>query len=165
MEWFAIRVKSNREKVTQQHLDAKGYEVFLPSYRQISENSHRPPFEVPLFPGYLFCRFDVNDRLPILIVPGVVHIVGFGKQPVPVDENELESVRILVKAGLPIRPDEPYALGQAIRIQKGPLAGAEGVIIGLGEQRLVVSISLLQRSISVVLTREWLCDSRAQVAS
>jgi len=164
MEWFAIRVKSNREKVTQQHLAGKGYEVFLPSYRP-KDDGRRPSGEFPLFPGYLFCRFDVNNRLPILIVPGVVHVVGFGKRPVPVDESELQSVRILVQAGLPLRPDEPYTIGQAIRIQKGPLAGAEGVIIGLGEQRLVVSISLLQRSVSVELDREWLADAVAHGAS
>lgn len=162
-EWFAIRVKSNREKVAQQHLTGKGYEVFLPSY-QPSKNSGRKPVELPLFPGYLFCRFDVTDRLPILVVPGVVHIVGFGSRPVAVDETELESVRILLKAGLPIRPDEPYTIGQAVRIQKGPLVGAEGVITGLGEQRLVVSISLLQRSISVVLAREWLAESVAHAS-
>lgn len=159
MDWFAIRVKSNRERVAQQHLAGKGYEVFLPSYRAVREDGRKPALEVPLFPGYLFCRFEVSNRLPILIVPGVVHIVGIGKQPVPVDESELDSVRILVKAGLPLRPDEPYTIGQAIRIQKGPLTGAEGVIIGLGEQRLVVSISLLQRSISVVLSREWLSEA------
>jgi|SRR5581483_1934322 len=160
MDWFAIRVKSNREKVAQQHLAGKGYEVFLPAYRP-KEDARRSLSELPLFPGYLFCRFDVNNRLPILIVPGVVHIVGFGRRPVPVDESELESVRILVKAGLPLWPDEPYTIGQAIRIQKGPLTGAQGVIIGLGEQRLVVSISLLQRSVSVELEREWLSDAVA----
>jgi len=161
MEWFAVRLKSNREKVAEQHLLGKGYEVFLPTYRPI-KISDRKPAQLPLFPGYLFCRFDVNDRLPVLVVPGVVHIVGFGNRPVPVDEVELESVRILLRAGLPIRPDEPYTLGQVISIQKGPLAGAEGVIIGLGEQRLVVSISLLQRSVSVVLAREWLSEAVAR---
>ena len=165
MEWFAIRVKSNREKVTQQHLKGKGFEVFLPAYPCTKEDGRKTHVEVPLFPGYLFCRFQVTNRLPILIVPGVVHIVGLGKKPVPVDESELESIRILLRAGLPLRPDEPYTIGQSIRIQKGPLAGAEGVILGLGEQRLVVSISLLQRSVSVVLAREWLSDSVAQAAS
>ena len=164
MDWFAIRVKSNREKVVHQHLCSKGYEVFLPSYRVGRDGEQRRSGEVLLFPGYLFCRFDVSNRLPILIVPGVVHIVGFRKQPIPVDESELQSVRILVEAGLPLRSDEAYAIGQAIRIQKGPLAGAEGVITGLGEKRLVVSISLLQRSISVVLAREWIMDSAAHAA-
>ena len=164
MDWFAIRVKSNREKVVHQHLCSKEYEVFLPSYRTGRDGDQRRSSEVLLFPGYLFCRFDVRNRLPILIVPGVVHVVGFGKQPIPVDESELQSVRILVEAGLPLRSDEAYAIGQAIRIQKGPLAGAEGIITGLGEKRLVVSISLLQRSISVVLAREWIMDSAAQAA-
>src|SRR5579871_1540473 len=117
MDWFAVRVKSNREKVAQQHLVGKGYEVFLPSCRQAKDEGRRYVVEAPLFPGYLFCRFDVTNRLPVLVVPGVVHIVGFGKQPVPVDESELESVRILVKAGLPLRPDEPYTIGQSVRIQ------------------------------------------------
>ena len=156
VEWFAIRVKSNRERVACQHLLGKGYEVFLPTYRPVKASNSS--VEVPLFPGYLFCRFNVNDRLPVLIVPGVSHIVGLGRQPAPVSERELESVRILVKGGLPLRPDEPYTVGQSIRIQKGPLAGAEGVITRLGEERLIVSISLLQRSISVALQREWLTD-------
>jgi transcription antitermination factor NusG len=154
MEWFAIRVKSNRERVASQYLVGKGYEVFLPTYRP--PKVFNKGLELPLFPGYLFCRFNVNDRLPILIVPGVAHIVGLGRRPVPVSERELESVRILVRGGLPLRPDEPYTIGQSIRIQKGPLGGAEGVITGLGEKRLIVSISLLQRSVSVALEREWL---------
>jgi transcription antitermination factor NusG len=157
MEWFAIRVKSNREKVACQHLFGKGYEVFLPTYRSIK--TPNKSLEFPLFPGYLFCRFNVNDRLPILIVPGVSHIVGLGRQPAAVSERELESVRILVKGGLPLRPNETYTVGQSIRIQKGPLVGAEGVITGLGEKRLIVSISLLQRSVSVALDREWLGES------
>jgi len=164
MDWFAIRVKSNRERVAQQHLTGKGYEVFLPVYSCPRNDGRKPAIEMPLFPGYLFCRFDVTNRLPVLVVPGVVHIVGFGKQPVAVDESELESVRILIQAGLPLRPDEPYTIGQSVRIQKGPLAGAEGVILGLGEKRLVVSISLLQRSISVVLAREWISESMVAVS-
>src|SRR5215469_7859532 len=136
-DWFAIRVKSNRERITCQHLLGKGYEVFLPTYRP--SRQALKSLDLPLFPGYLFCRFHVHDRLPILIVPGVAHIVGLGRQPVPVSERELDSVRVLVRGGLPLRADEPYTLGQPVRIEKGPLAGAEGVVTGLGEKRLIVS--------------------------
>jgi transcription termination/antitermination protein NusG len=154
LQWFALRVKSNREKVTFLGLSGKGYDVFLPQYRPPAN----PPTEKerPLFPGYLFCRFDVKNRLPILTVPGLVHIVGIGNTPVPVDEQELESLRVLVHAGLPLNRDEPYVVGQAVRIDAGPLAGACGVVTGLRERRLVVSITLLQRSISVELRREWI---------
>jgi transcriptional antiterminator NusG len=90
------------------------------------------------------------------MLPGVVHIVGLGKRPVPVDEDELESLRIVVSANLPVRPEPDYVAGQAVSIKKGPLAGANGVVIGSREQRLMVAISLLQRSVSVELDRDWL---------
>jgi transcription antitermination factor NusG len=147
--WFALRVKSNRERVTAASLAGRGYDVFLPEYRR------------PLFPGYLFCRFDINDRFPVVSVPGIVHIVGLGKQPVPVDEAELDSLRIVVQAGLPVRPEAEYAVGQQIRIDRGPLAGASGIVTGLGPQYLLVTISLLQRSVSVALERDWISPNAA----
>jgi transcriptional antiterminator NusG len=154
VDWFAVRVKSNRERVTSLGLAGKGYEVFLPEYvRDKSCGSSRPN---PLFPGYLFCRFDVNRRLPVLTVPGVVHIVGVGKTPLPVSEDEIGSLRVVVSAGLPIKTDEVYLVGDKVQIEDGPIAGASGVIVGQKSQRLLVSITLLQRSVSVALPREWI---------
>lgn len=158
MQWFAIRVKSNRENVTCQALTGKGYEVMLPVYRPDTTGQRSP---VPLFPGYLFSCFDVNNRLPVLTIPGVVHIVGIGKTPVPIDEEELHSLRIVLETGLPIRREEAYAPGQNVRISKGPLAGAGGIVTGSKAQRFVVSITLLQRSVSVVLEADWICAARA----
>ena len=151
LEWFAIRVKSNRERVTSAGLSGKGYEVFLPEY---TRNGNRPD-RVPLFPGYLFSRFDVTNRLPILTVPGVVHIVSIGKTPAPVDPGELESLRVLLKTGLPVNPFEEYTVGDKVEVDVGPLSGATGIVIGQKDQRLLVSITLLQRSVSVALPREW----------
>jgi transcription termination/antitermination protein NusG len=155
LEWYAIRVKSNRERVTSAGLSGKGYEVFLPEYSR--SGAAKATDRVPLFPGYLFCRFDVQNRLPVLILPGVIHIVSLGKTPAPVDAAELESLRVLLKAGLPINADEEYTVGDKVRIDEGPLAGAEGVIAGQKSQRLLVSITLLQRPVSVSLPREWIC--------
>ncbi len=155
-QWFALRVKSNREKVSAASLAGKGYESFLPLVRLAGSRANSE--KRPLFPGYLFCRFDPRNRLPILMLPGVVHIVGIGKLPVPVDEEELESLRVLVAAGLPINPDEQFTIGQKVRIEQGPLSGAGGVIVGVRDQRLVVSITLLQRSVSVVLHRDWVAQ-------
>ena len=153
-EWFAIRVKSNRENVTSQALEGKGYEVMLPLYRREDVPATRAP--APLFPGYLFSRFEVTKRLPILTIPGVVHIVGVGKTPIPIDHEELESLRILLETGLPIRREETYTVGQRVRISRGPLTGAGGVVTDIKDQRFVVSITLLQRSVSVVLEPEWI---------
>ena len=149
--WFALRVKSNRERVTALALIGKGYEVFLPQYRGEGTQGERP-----LFPGYLFCRFDVQNRLPILTVPGIVHIVGIGNAPLPVDDQELESVRLLVRSALPLNRNETYSVGAPIRVTAGPLAGAQGSITALTKQRLTVTITLLQRSISVELNPEWI---------
>ncbi len=161
--WFALRVKSNRERVTALSLTGKGYEVFLPECRCADEPAKRP--EKVLFPGYLFCRFDVNNRLPILMLPGIVHIVGSGKTPIPVDEAELESLKIVVEAGLPIHREPSLAVGQRVRIQRGPLRGAEGIVVGVRRQRLVVAISLLQRSMSVELEADWISAQNAVLRS
>jgi transcription termination/antitermination protein NusG len=155
-EWFAVRVKSNRERVTSLGLIGKGYEVFLPEYSKPGANGRRSD-HAPLFPGYLFCRFDATNRLPILTLPGVVHIVGLGKTPAPVDATELESLKVILKTGLPLNADESYTVGETVRIDEGPLAGVFGVIVGQKSQRLLVSITLLQRSVSVALEREWIC--------
>jgi transcription antitermination factor NusG len=155
VEWYAIRVKSNRERVTCQGLSGKGYEVFLPEYTRTATTGRNE--RLALFPGYLFSRFDAHNRLPILTLPGVIHIVSVGRTPAPVDSTELESLKVLLQAGLPINADESYTVGERVRIDNGPLAGAIGVIAGETNQRLLVSITLLQRSVSVALPREWLC--------
>ena len=119
--WYALRVKSNRERVTALGLKGKGYPVFLPECKRAADGPRQG--ETPLFPGYLFCRFDVNNRLPILTLPGMVRIVGFGKHPAPVDPDELESLKIVVLAGLPVQREECFAVGQPIRIPPRPACG------------------------------------------
>ncbi|HLK67802.1 MAG TPA: transcription termination/antitermination NusG family protein [Bryobacteraceae bacterium] len=164
MQWFAIRVKSNREYITSQALTGKGYEVMLPTFRRAGRGGSSGV--VPLFPGYLFSRFDVTKRLPVLTTPGIVHIVGVGKTPVPIDEDELRSLRIVLDAGLPVRRDELYTVGQKVHIRKGPLCGAGGIVTDVQEHRFVVTISLLQRSISVLLEPDWIgADTPVKVSA
>lgn len=155
LDWFAIRVKSNRERVTALGLQGKGYEVFLPEYRR-EESGGRGRDAAVLFPGYLFSRFDIYNRLPILTLPGVMHIVGVGRNPTPVDAEELESLKLIIQAGLSVNPNEAYTVGEKVLIEEGPLAGAAGIVVGHKSERLIVSISLLQRSVSVVLDPSWI---------
>lgn len=155
--WFAIRTKSNRETAVSEALAGKGYEVLFPRYSY----SHRPwaahtaTVTKPLFPGYLFCRFDVTVRLPILTIPGVMNVVSNGKIPVPLDDREVESVKVLVSSRLPVQPHEYLRPGDLVRITEGPLAGAEGSIVHTDCKRLVVSITLLQRAVAVEVAPEW----------
>jgi transcription antitermination factor NusG len=153
--WYAIRVKSNRERVTADALRGKDLEVLLPAHRD--SRPGKPAVEIPLFPGYLFCRFDVHVRLPVLTVPGVVHIVGLRKVPLPIDPIEIAGVQALIQSPFRVMPFPYPPVGRRVEIQEGPLRGVEGVVLAhKGEDKMVVSVTLLQRSLAVALDREWL---------
>jgi len=149
--WFALQVKSQRENHVADHLNAKGYELFLPLYTCRKRWSDRvKKVELPLFPGYLFCRFDHHDRLPILKTPWLLQIVGFNHIPAPVDEEEISAVRTLVGSRAAAQPWPFINVGEKVRIESGPLRGVMGVLTEFkGNHKLVVSISLLQRSVAV----------------
>ena len=151
LPWFALQVRSRREKLVADHLWGKGYELFLPLYNAKRHWTDRiKDVEAPLFPGYLFCRFDPHNRLPILKTPWVIRVVGFNQSPVPVDVAEINSIRRLVSSGVPSQPCPYLALGDVVRIESGPLRGLKGILSKFkGNHRLVVSISLLQRSVAV----------------
>jgi transcription antitermination factor NusG len=158
LPWYALRIQSRLASVASTTLRGKGYEEFLPLYRSRRRWSDRiKELELPLFPGYLFCRFDVGDRLmPILTTPGVVGIVGAGKIPVPVDLDEIEAIRAILRSGLAAQPWPSLRVGSKVYIERGPLAGLEGIITNTDKvYRLIVSVSLLQRSVAVEIDRQW----------
>jgi transcription termination/antitermination protein NusG len=160
-EWFAIRVRSNFEWMAARALRGRGYEEYLPVYRRKRYGARGKTTERPLFPGYVFGRFEMNRRGPILMIPGVLNILTIGKIPAPVDPAELAAVRAMVESGIGAEPFPFLRAGQSLRIAKGPLSGLEGTVIQLKKNwRLVVSITLLQRSISVEIDRDWI-DSPA----
>jgi transcription antitermination factor NusG len=154
-QWFAVRTASGREKAAASHLEYKGYEGFLPLYRSRRQWSDRTKeLELPLFPGYLFCRFDFNNRLPILITPGVQLIVGLGKMPTPVSDAEIDALRRVVASGATAEPHDYLSIGQKVRVREGSLAGVEGILLQVKNSwRIVLSVELLQRSVSVELDR------------
>jgi transcription antitermination factor NusG len=149
--WFALQVRTRQEASVAQQLNGQGYERFLPLYKLRKRWSDRiKEVNTPLFPGYLFCRFNPQDRLPILKTPGVIQIVGFNNGPTAVDEAEIRSIQTLVTAGVPHQPWPFLAAGDRVRIESGPLLGLEGILIDVKRShRLVLSVTLLQRSVAV----------------
>lgn len=151
--WYAIRVMSNRERTVASILAAKGFPVSLPICRSRRNRTGRLKESV-LFPGYLFCSFDPKALLPIISVPGVVHIICRERMPVPVDPIEMEAIQQLAKAGLDSEPWPYIMIGERVRICEGPMAGVEGILAREGSRdRIVISISLLMRSVMVELDR------------
>jgi transcription antitermination factor NusG len=156
--WFAIQVRTNREKIARLFLETAGFECFLPLAKSIHRWSDRfKELEIPLFSGYLFCRMNPNDRLPVLKAPGVIQIVGTGKTPLAVEEKEIEAVQQVVKSGLPTMPWPYVQAGSVARIEGGPLQGMTGIVVRIKSgMKLVLSVNLLQRSVAVEIDRAWI---------
>lgn len=157
--WFALRVRSKYERAVALNLKGMGYEEFLPAVKVQRQWSDRiKALEELVFPGYVFCRVNPSDRLPVLKVRGVVHLVGFGGGPTSIPDVEIDRVRAMVESGLLVTPCPFLEIGETVRIDKGPLAGMEGILESVkGRYRLVVSVQLLQRSISAEIERAWVC--------
>lgn len=155
--WYAVRVKNRRENVVAEHLRARGFETFLPLYRVRHRWSDRvKDIDLPLFPGYVFCQFDPLNRLPVVSVPGIVHVVGNGRTLIAIDSTEIAAIQTVVNSELPRQPWPFLEIGQHVRIERGPLLGLEGVLLDFrGHQRLVLSVTLLQRSVAVQIEGSW----------
>jgi transcription antitermination factor NusG len=142
--------------MTSSALASKGYAEYLPLYRVKRRRPDRiVTIELPLLPGYVFCRFDPRCRLPIVSTPGVCAIVCFGEEPAPIPESELEAVQMVLNSGLEAGPCPFLKEGQRIRVKHGSLEGLEGILLKKkSEWRLVVSLTMLQRSVAVEIDCE-----------
>jgi len=150
-QWYAVAVKPRHEKSASSAFEYKGLETLLPLYRRRHQyRSRAREFDLPLFPGYVFCRFDLTRCLPVLGTTGVIQILGYGRTPVPVEEEEILALRTAVNKKLPMQPF-PYAqVGERARIKEGPLAGVSGIVVRVQNTlRIVLSITLLMRSVLV----------------
>lgn len=156
--WFAIEVRTSCERTANLLLENAGYECFLPFARGISHRAERNKgFEMPLFPGHFFCRMNPHDRLPVLMTPGVVQIVGTGQTPMPVEETEIEALRRAEKSGLATMPWPYLQVGHAARMESGPLRGLTGILVKIKfGMKLVLSVNVLQRSAAVEIERSWI---------
>jgi transcription antitermination factor NusG len=167
LDWFAIAVKPRHEKRVAYVLDTKGYETFVPLYKhRLRRVSGVRDFELPLFPGYVFSRFDLLKRLPVVVTPGVNRILGVGATPTPVDPREITSLRTALDKALSAKTLPFFHAGSKVRICEGPLQGVDGVVVLVrGTLRIVLSVTLLQRSVLVEVDANWLRSERAQAGA
>ena len=155
--WFAVQAKTTHEKRVGSLVIDRGYESFLPLYQARHRWSDRvKQMEMPLFPGYVFCRFACDERRAILEIPSVLGIAGIGRVPLPVDDSEIEALRFAVSSGLGLTPRSFLEKGRRVRINGGSLEGLEGMIEDVRHrERLVLSVTLLQRSVAVEIDSAW----------
>ena len=146
--WFALQVKPRYEFLAACSLRSKGFEELLPTYKSKRQwSDRRKVVELPLFPGYVFCRFNAQIRVPILTTPGVIRVVGTN---LTVSTAEIEAIQAIVARGIPASPCSYLKVGTRVEVIAGPLAGIRGILVSHSNQyRLILSVTLVQSSVSV----------------
>jgi transcription termination/antitermination protein NusG len=149
--WYAVWTRSRHEQVVREQLERKGLEAFLPTITRWSHwKDRKKQVDWPLFPGYCFVRFNPAERLPVLKCVGVVNIVSFDGDIVPIPEQEIESIRRLVDSDLQFDPCPLIREGMMVEVTHGPLKGVVGRLVRKGAHaRLVLSVELIGQAVSV----------------
>jgi transcription antitermination factor NusG len=147
----ALSVKHQHEKAIEAALSQKGFEAFSPMYRSRRQWSDRTKeIELPLFAGYVFCRFAYRAKAYVLNTPAISRVVEFGGKPAAVPHAEIEAVRAVAASRLPLRPWPHLKPGDRVRVERGPLRGVEGILVREKDAvELIVSVELLQRAVAV----------------
>lgn len=151
--WFAVYTVPRHEKRLAQYFEIREIDHFLPLYRVLRKwrNGSKASIELPLFPNYIFVRIARRDRVRVLEVPGVLSIAGAGREPIPLPDEEIEALRRGVEFSK-IEPHPYLVVGERVRINAGPLAGMEGVLVRKKNScRVVLTLSLIMQSVAVEL--------------
>ncbi len=149
--WYAAYTCANHEKRVAEQFDIRDVEHFLPLYASVRHwKDRRVTLDLPLFPGYVFVRMPLGERMRVMQVPGVAHLVGFSGTPAALPDDEIETLRASVSSEARLEPHPFLTVGRRVRIKSGPLAGMEGLLLRRkGSLRVVISIDLIQRSVAV----------------
>ena len=149
--WYAGYTAARHEKRVAEQFAQRGVEHFLPLYETIHRwNNGRHRVHLPLFPGYIFVRMALKDRLRVLEVPGFVRLVGFNSLPYPLPESDINKMMEALSKGVLAEPYPYLTAGTRVEIENGPLQGMTGILLRRQKQcRVVISVDLIMRSMSV----------------
>ena len=155
--WFALQVRQRKEQQVCSILSHKGIEPFCPSYISRRKWADRyKNLECPLFPGYVFCKLPTDTWVPVLTTPGVIDIVRTGRELAPVDDEEMQSLQLVMQSRLRCEPWAYLTVGQSVRIEEGPLKNVTAILVDIKKSpRVLLSLTLLRRSVLVEIDRAW----------
>ena len=157
-QWFALSVTPKLTGPVLIALENKGYESFTP-FQTIVKKGRAGTSEarVPAFPGYVFARLDLRFRLPVLMTPGVRGIVGYGRQPAPIDDEEIDALTRVIQSGLPAEASPFLRWGDRVELIEGPLAGLTGVLMKQKKgDRVLVQVTLINQALAVDVESAWI---------
>jgi len=149
--WYAACTCAHHEKSVAEQLSARSVEHFLPLYESVRRwKDRRVRLQLPLFPGYVFVRLALRDRLQVLQIPSVARFVSFNGTPAALPEAEIEALKAGLERGIQAVPHPYLKAGRRVRITAGPLEGLEGVAVRKKNSlRFVLSLDLIMRSVAV----------------
>jgi transcription termination/antitermination protein NusG len=152
LRWYAVYTRSRHEKRIKEQLEGMSFESFLPLYEAVHRwKDRRVRVSLPVFPGYVFVRIALPElRRPVVRVPGVVNLVGRPGCPTPIEDQEIEALRVCFLCGHSLAPHPYLTVGRRVRVRSGPLADVEGILLRKkGKSRLILSVKLIGRSVAV----------------
>jgi transcription antitermination factor NusG len=151
LRWYAAYTYANHEKRVREQLEQRSVESFLPVYETVRRwKDRRMHLQMPLFPGYVFVRMELVDRLRVLQVPSVVRLVGFNGHPSALPDEEIEGLKKGLVGGVRAEPHPFLTVGRRVRMKSGPFEGSQGILLRRrGNLRLVLSLELIMRSVVI----------------
>lgn len=149
--WYAVYTYPRHEKSVLEHFQSKSLEAFLPTFATESRwKDRRVRLQTPVFPGYVFTRINAGHRNKVLSSPGVIRMLSFNGMPAPIDDAEIESVKLCLERGMVLKPCPFLEVGDRVRVKSGVLEGLEGHISRCkSDRRLIVPITLIHQSVAI----------------
>jgi transcription antitermination factor NusG len=149
--WYVVYTNANHEKRVAQQLGQRSIAHLLPLYDSVRRwKDRRVHLQMPLFPGYVFVRFALRDRLQVLQIPSVAHLVSFNGQAAALPEEDIHTIQNCLDHGSQVEPHPYLQAGRRARVRSGPLQGLEGIILRRkNKTRFVLSFELIMRSVAV----------------
>jgi transcription antitermination factor NusG len=159
--WYVVYTNANHEKRVAQQLGQRSIEHLLPLYDSVRRwKDRRVHLQMPLFPGYVFVRFALRDRLQVLQIPSVAHLVSFNGQAAALPEEDIHAIQNCLNHGSQVEPHPYLQAGRRARVRSGPFRGLEGIILRRkNKTRFVLSFELIMRSVAVEIDETELMPS------
>jgi transcription antitermination factor NusG len=151
LNWYALYTCPRHERCVAHQIEERSICCFLPLYRSLRRwKDRRKELELALFPGYVFVRLALEDRLRVLQLPSAVRLVSFNGQPAALPDSEIEQLRERLSRGGCVEPHPYLRVGRRVRVRCGPMQGLEGIIVRRKDRcRVVFSLDLIMRSMAV----------------
>lgn len=149
--WYALTTCSRHEKIVAAQIERRSFQCFLPLYRSSRRwKDRRKELNLALFPGYVFVRMALEDKLRVLQLPGVVRLVSFNGKPAALPDAEIEALQARLSGDIRVEPHPYLRTGRRVRVRSGAMQGLEGIVVRRKERyRVIFSIDLIMRSVAV----------------